>query len=84
MAEYYLQKRCEESTGAAEEEDMLLNFIKKRKLCPELQCANCGDLESPDNSVPSAASVTCCGDDDDESIGGVTKRVVSPDLEVRT
>ncbi|XP_075476667.1 cyclin-dependent kinase inhibitor 6-like isoform X5 [Primulina tabacum] len=78
MAEYYLQKRSEESTGAAEEEDMLLNFIKKRKLCSE-----CELLE---NSVSSAASVACgcCADDDDDSSGGVTESVVvSPDLEVR-
>ncbi|XP_075476642.1 cyclin-dependent kinase inhibitor 6-like isoform X2 [Primulina tabacum] len=76
MAEYYLQKRSEESTGAAEEEDMLLNFIKKRKLCSE-----CELLE---NSVSSAASVACgcCADDDDDSSGGVTESVVvSPDLE---
>lgn len=83
MAEYYLQETCEESSGAAEEEDVLLNFIKKRKLCPELQCAYCGDLESPENSVSSAASVACGGDDydDDESSGGVAESVVSPDLE---
>ncbi|XP_073290779.1 cyclin-dependent kinase inhibitor 6-like isoform X2 [Primulina huaijiensis] len=76
MAEYYLQKRSEENTGAAEEEDMLLNFIKKRKLCSER-----GLLE---NSVSYAASVAsgCCADNDDDSSGGVTESGgVSPDLE---
>ncbi|XP_073025217.1 uncharacterized protein [Primulina eburnea] len=76
MAEHYLQKRSEESTETAEEEDMLLNFIKKRKLCSE--------RELLENSVSSAASVACgcCADDDDDSSGGVTGSVVvSPDLE---
>ncbi|XP_073022976.1 cyclin-dependent kinase inhibitor 5-like isoform X2 [Primulina eburnea] len=81
MEKYYLQERFEESTGAEEEGEVLMNFIKKRKLCPELQCAYCGDVEFPENSVSSVASVACGGDDDDESSGGVEESVVSADLE---
>ncbi|XP_073128333.1 cyclin-dependent kinase inhibitor 6-like isoform X2 [Henckelia pumila] len=78
MAEYYRKKRSEESGGSAEEDDMLLNFIKKRKLCSEREYVDGGDVESPENSVSSAASVACgrSADDDDDSIAGV-----SPDLE---
>ncbi|XP_075520963.1 uncharacterized protein LOC142554177 isoform X3 [Primulina tabacum] len=80
MEKYYLQERFEESTGAEEEGDVLMNFIKKRKMCPELQCAYYGDVEFPENSVSSAASVAC-GGDDDESSCGVAESVVSADLE---
>ncbi|KZV37448.1 Cyclin-dependent kinase inhibitor family protein [Dorcoceras hygrometricum] len=76
MAEYYL-KRSEQSTGEAEEDDMLLNFIKKRKLC--------SDVISLENSVSSAESVAygcSSADDGDESSGVVAESVVeSPDLE---
>ncbi|XP_073270763.1 uncharacterized protein [Primulina huaijiensis] len=82
MEKYYLQERFEESTGAEEEGDVLMNFIKKRKLCSELQCAYCGDVDFPENSVSSAASVACGGDDDDdEGSGGVAESVMSADLE---